>query len=289
MIELYPVVKEQDTELKGKIKELLKNKANHTWDTLMLPLEEMSDTLSKLWAPFGHLHAVAETEDLREAYKRVLPLLTEYHTDYLQNIELFQAIQSLKESAEYSRLNTAQRKIIDNDLRDFKLTGVHLAADQKARFAALQKELSLACTTFSEHLLDATHHWHYHTTDLNELKGLSEQTLTLLKENAAHLHKTGWVITLDHPCYSAVMKYANNRQLRRTLYEAYVTRASDQGPDAGKFDNTAIMSDILKLRHELSFLLDFKNYAELSLATKMVSQPQQVLTFLNDLVTVANL
>ncbi len=280
---IEPLLKQQIAQNRTILNKLLEQ-PTYTWDNFMAPLEEMDDQLSRLWSPISHLHAVAESESLRAAYHICLPLLTEYHTEIMQNESIYKAIQSIAESKAYGHFNPAQRKVIDNALRDFKLAGVHLAPPTKARFAELQKQASKLSTRFSENILDATHAWSLHITDAETLLGLPEQILKLAEQTAQQREQEGWILTLDYPCYSAVMKNLAHREFRWLIYEAYVTRASDQGPYAGRWDNTAIMEDILKTRHEIANLVGFNNYAEYSLATKMARTPERVLQFLNDLV-----
>ncbi len=283
---IEPALKQIISQNRAQLKEILEKGAERgfTWDNLIEPLEDLGDRLSKMWSPVSHMHAVVETDELREVYKNCLPLLTEYSTEIMQNEALYKAIKSIAESDEYQKLNLAQKKVIDNELRDFKLAGVGLSADAKARFGELQKQLSKLSTQFSENILDATHGWTLHVTESEALKGLPEQTLKMAEQDAQHLGKSGWIFTLEFPSYSTFMKYSQNRELRWLMYEAYVTRASDQGPHAGQWDNTQVMEDILKARHELANLLGFKNFAEYSLATKMANKPEQVLGFLNGLV-----
>lgn len=218
------------TANRQKINNLLSQPKPYTWDNLMQPLEEMGDELSKAWSPISHLHAVMQSDALRKAYNDVLPLLTEYHTELSQNENLFKAISFIKESDAFAALTPAQRKIIENDIRDFKLAGIHLPADKKARLAALEQQLSQLTTKFSENLLDATSAFTLHITDVSQLDGLPPQALTLAIDNAKQRHQEGYVLTLDYPSYSTAIKFLNNRELRRQLYEAYTTRASDIQP-----------------------------------------------------------
>lgn len=255
-----------------------------TWDNLIMPLEEMNDYLAKVWSPVSHLHSVAESESLRTVYNACLPLLTDYHTEIMQNETLFKAIQSIADSPEFKNFNPAQRKVIENEIRDLKLSGVSLPTAEKVRLAELHKQISKLTTQFAENLLDATHGWTLHVTDPEAIKGLPEETVKQALQNAQQREQPGWIFTLDFPSYSSVMKYLDNRELRWLMYQAYNTRASDQGPNAGRWDNTAIMEEILRLRHELAMVLGFHNFAELSLATKMAGSPDLVLDFLYDLV-----
>lgn len=280
---IQPFMSHLLTSNRQKIASLLAQSGPYTWENLMQPLEEISDELNKIWSPISHLHAVMESDELRKAYNATLPMLTEYHTELSQNEKLFNAISALANSTAFPQLEPAQRKIIENDIRDFKLAGVHLPPDKKAEIAALQQELSQLTTTFSENLLDATHAWTWHTTDKNQLAGLPPQALQLAMDNAKRRNLSGYVLTLDYPSYSTAIKFLQNRELRKTIYEAYTTRASDCGPHAGKWDNTVIMEKILQNRRKIAALIGFKNYAEFSLATKMAKTPEEVLHFLNDL------
>ncbi len=282
--EIEPTLKEVLAENRAEFNKLLQNTSPLTWENLLLPLEHLHNRLNKMWAPVSHLHAVKESEELRAVYNACLPLLTEYHTEMMQNETLYQAINSIKESAAFTDFTPTQRKAIENELRDFRLAGVNLSPDAKVRFLELQKKLTALSTQFGENLLDATQSWTLVITDIDALKGLPQPVLEIARQTALQHGKEGFELTLDYPCYSMVIKYAENRELRRKMYEAYVTRASDQGPEAKRFDNSQIMEDIVKTRHDLANLLGFPNFAEYSLATKMAKTPQQVLTFLQDLV-----
>lgn len=268
---------------RAKLQKLL-SQTNFTWENLMHPLEEMNNELSNAWSPINHLHNVLETDELRDAYNKALEHLTNYHTEISQNEALYHAISDLRKSPAYETYSDAQKKILENDLRDFKLAGIHLTKDKKARLAELEQELSHLTTRFSDNLLDATNAWTLHITDIKQLQGLPQQALQLAEDSAKERGLTGYVLTLDVPSYSTAIKYLDNRDLRKQIYEAYSTRASDQGPHAGKWDNTQIMYDILRARHERAHLVGFHNYAEFSLATKMAKAPMEVLDFLNDLV-----
>lgn len=266
-----------------KLQLLLKEK-HVTFQNLMLPLEDIDDELSQFWAPISHLHSVMESEELREVYNACVPILTEYNTEIMQNESLYNAIKKIAESPEYQTLNAAEKKIIDNGLRDFRLTGVHLPPMDKAKLGELQKKLNKLSIKFSENILDATHAWNLHITDASMLMGLPDQIIKIAEQNAKQRNMEGYVFTLDHSTYAVVMKNLHHREFRWLMYQAYVTRASDQGPNAGKFNNTNVMNDILKERNEFAKILGFKNYAEYSLKTKMAETPELVMTFLNDLV-----
>lgn len=265
-----------------KIDQLL-SQEHYTWDNLMAPLEDMGDELAKFWSPISHLHGVKETEDFRKAYNQAIPVLTEYQTAISQNKKLYEAIVFLANSEAYDQYNDEQKKIIQNDLRDFKLAGIHLSEEKKAKLAELQQRLSQLATKFSENVLDATQSWHLLIKDLHQLRGLPEQALQLAKRRANKRQLEGYLLTLDFPSYSSALKFLEDRKLRQTLYEAYTTRASDQGPEASKWDNTKVMEDILQTRHDIAQLVGFEHYADLSLATKMAGSVNDVLNFLQDL------
>ncbi len=254
------------------------------WESLVEPLEALDDRLNRAWSPVSHMNSVVNSPELREAYEACLPKLSDYATEMGQNERLFQAFEAIRNGDEYAKLDAAQQKLIDDNLRDFHLTGVALPQEKKARYKELKAELSKLTTTFSNNVLDATNEWNLHLSDKRDLAGIPDSSLGMMKQAAEREgHKKGWWVSLEFPSYYAVMTYADSRELRQRLYEAYVTRASEQGPDAGKWDNGPVMEEILRIRHELADLLGFANYAERSLATKMAEEPQQVIDFLRDL------
>lgn len=254
-----------------------------TWQSLVADSEDVGDQLSRLWSPVSHMNSVVSSPELREAYESCLPLLSDYSTWVGQHEGLYQAYVELAQSAEYQTLTPAQQKVIQNALRDFKLSGIGLPDEKKQRYGDIQSRLSDLGSTFSNHCLDATQAWFKHITDESLLAGLPEDAKLAAAEAATARELDGWVFTLEFPSYIAVLTYADNSELRREMYSAYCTRASDQGPTAGEFDNSAIIEETMALRHELAQLLDFNNAAEESLATKMAESPSQVLDFLTDL------
>jgi len=253
-----------------------------TWEATLLPLEELADRLSRAWSPVSHLHSVADNEALRASYNICLGRISDYWTELGQNEAIYKAYHQVAET-EADKLPLAARKTIANALRDFRLSGVELAPAEKEHFKSIRQRLTQLQTQFEENLLDATQAWTRHISDIDELAGMPESALTLAHQTAAHRDLDGWLLTLDMPSYLPVMTYADNRKLRRELYEAFVTRASDRGPGAGRWDNSPLMHEILSLRQELAGLLGFGNYAEYSLATKMASGTTEVLEFLQGL------
>lgn len=262
---------------------LLEEGKTYTWDNLAGPLEDLDDRLNRAWAPVAHLNAVVNSEPLREAYNACLPMLSEYATEIGQNETLYHAYRNIAEGAEFKTLDRAQHKIIANALRDFRLSGVDLPAEKKSRFKEIAQELARLASQFQDNLLDATQGWSKHIEDEAQLSGIPEADREVARQTAQRQGKDGWVFTLEFPSYFAVLSYADDRELRRELYTAYVTRASDQGPNAGRWDNSELMEKILALRHEEAQLLGFANYAELSLATKMARSCDEVIGFLEDL------
>lgn len=254
-----------------------------SWHSLVEQLEQDGERLSKLWSPVSHMNSVVNSPELREAYESCLPLLSEYSTWLGQHEGLYQKYQQLAQSAEYKDLTAAQQKVVQNALRDFKLSGIGLSAEKKQRYGDIQSRLSDLSSQFANNTLDATQAWFKHITNEADLAGLPQDAKLAAAEEAKSRELDGWVFTLEFPSYIAVMTYADKRALREELYSAYCTRASDQGPTAGQFDNSAIIEETLALKHELAQLLDFNNAAEESLATKMAESPAQVLDFLHDL------
>jgi oligopeptidase A len=280
---IVPAVTQAIADCEAAIVNVLANDDAVTWANLVAPLEESDDRLGRIWSPIGHLNAVVSSDDLREAHDACLPLLSEYSTKVGQNQGLFLAYQQLHDSDNFATLSTAQQKVITNALRDFRLSGIDLVDNDKQRYGEITKRLSQLTSTFSNNVMDATIGWQKEITDEALLIGLPESAKAAAKATAESKSLTGYLFTLDFPSYLPVMMYSENRELRREVYEAFCTRASDVGPNAGKWDNTAIMAEIIALRHELAELLGFANFSEKSLATKMAETPEQVIEFLTDL------
>ncbi|MCC6134964.1 MAG: oligopeptidase A [Candidatus Contendobacter sp.] len=278
-----PAIDHLLTANRAAIEQLLAASAEPTWDMLIQPLEELDDRLNRAWSPVSHLNAVQDSPTLRAAYNACLPKLSAYHTELGQHQGLYQAYQRIANGPEYARLDAAQRKVIDDALRDFRLSGIALPPEQRARYKGIQQELASLSAKFSENTLDATQAWNKHLTDEAQLAGLPESARALACQTAEQRGLGGWLLTLELPSYLPVLNYADDRELRRELYSAYCTRASDQGPNAGQWDNGPVIEQILALRHELAQLLGFRDYCEDSLATKMADSPDRVLDFLNDL------
>ncbi len=265
------------------VREKLAATDNYSWENLVEPLEQADDRIHKAWSPVSHMNSVVNSDELRDAYNACLPKLSEYGTEMGQNAELFKAYQAISKSDEYKSFDIAQKKIIENALRDFHLSGVDLKSAKKDRYKDISQQLSKLASKYEENVLDATNAWSKLITDEAELAGLPETAMQQARQTAEMDEQKGWMLTLQFPSYLAVMTYADNRTLRQEVYEAFSTRASDQGPNAGEWDNSEIMEQILALRYEKAQLLGYKNYAELSLVTKMADSPEQVIEFLEDL------
>jgi len=256
---------------------------NPTWETLIRPQEEAGNALSLFWSPVSHLNSVMNSDELREVYNRCLPKLSAFYTEMSQNSDLYNATLRLRNSDEYNKLDAAQQKGLNNEIRDFELGGVSLADNDKSRFGEIAKALSKLTTEFSDNVLDATNAWEKLIEDEAELQGLPESAMAAAALRATDKDQQGWLLNLEFPVYHAVMTFCENAALREEMYTAYATRASDRGPHAGQFDNSAKALEILQLRAEKAHLLGYKNYAELSVVPKMVDTPKQVVDFLNDL------
>lgn len=254
-----------------------------TWENFAAPLEAVNDRLSQAWSPVSHLNGTMNTPELRDAYQACLEKLSAFGTWVGQHEGLFKGWQALKESESWPTLTAAQQRTVDNALRDFRLAGVDLPADKKVRYGEIQSRLSTLSNQFSNNVLDATQAWHKDIQDREALAGVPESALETLKALADAKGVEGYRITLDFPSFFPIVSYADSRELREEVYTAFVTRASDQGPNAGKFDNAPILEEILTLRQELAGLLGFDTYADYSLTTKMADSPAQVLDFLEDL------
>ncbi|MCX8588121.1 MULTISPECIES: oligopeptidase A [unclassified Gilliamella] len=284
---VLPAIQEALKNCRHTIETVLTKNSQYTWDNLIQPIDEMDEKFSRAWSPVSHLNSVKNSPELREAYEACLPLLSEYSTWVGQHKPLYQAYKQIKESEEYTKLTKAQKKVIDNALRDFELSGIGLPEDEQKRYGEIVAKLSELSSKYSNNVLDATMGWTKLITNLDDLTGMPESALAAAKEQAKAKGQEGWLLTLDIPSYLPIMTYCDNRDLRFELYQAYNTRASDQGPNAGKWDNTEIIKQILSLRDELAHLLGFETYADKSLATKMAESTQQVIEFLTDLASKA--
>lgn len=279
---IQPAIEQLLQQSRETVEQLVKQ-PQLSWDNFIVPLNEIGDRLHRAWSPVSHLNSVKNSPQLREAYQACLPLLSEYSTWIGQHEGLYNAYAQLKDSAEFANYSVAQKTAIDHALRDFKLSGISLPPEKQQRYGEIVSRLSELSSQFSNNVLDATMGWDKVIEDENQLQGLPESALQAAKLSAESKGLSGYRFTLEFPSYLPVMTYCENRELREEMYRAFATRASDQGPNAGKWDNSAIMEEILQLRVELAKLLDFDTYTELSLATKMAENPQQVLDFLENL------
>jgi len=278
-----PAVEQAIKDCRQMLEKLLAENTEYSWDNLIAPLDEVDDVLGKLWSPVSHLNSVKNSDELRDAYEACLPLLSEYGTFVGQHQPLFEAYQQIGNSSEFKQLDTAQQKVITNALRDFKLSGIALNDADKKRYGEIATRLSELGSQFSNNVLDATHAFTVNISDEKELAGLPDSALHAAQAAATAKDLEGYLFTLDFPSYLPIMTYCDNRDLREQMYRAFVTRASDQGPNAGEFDNSKLMNEILALRHEIAQLLGFKNYAEKSLASKMANSIDEVMSFLENL------
>ena len=284
-----PAIDQLLAENRALTARLLSDSAQPTWQNFVAPMDDANERLSRAWEPVGHLNAVMNSPELREVYNATLPKITQYYAELGQNLELFKKFKLLHNSAEFTGLNAARQKIIENELRDFRLGGAELPDAQKVRYLEIQERLAELSSRFSDNLLDATNDYTLVIENKNELVGLPEDVLQaaqqacleLVETAAREASKSGWLFTLKAPSYMPVMQYADNRELREQMYRAYGTRASEFGKP--EWDNTALMEELVKLRGEEARLLGFANYGELSLASKMANSPQQVVEFMREL------
>jgi oligopeptidase A len=260
---------------------LLADTAAPTWENFVLPLDDANEKMSRAWGQVSHLNAVMNSDELREVYNANLPKITQYYAELGQNLALFAKYKALRASKEFVSLSPARKKIIENELRDFRLSGAELAEDKKPRFLEIQEELSTQCSRFSDNILDATNDYTLLIEDAAELSGIPADDLQAAAEAAEAAGKKGWLFTLKAPSYMPVLQYADSRTLREKLYIAYSQRASEFGKQ--EWDNSPLITQILKLRAEEAHLLGYANYAELSLTSKMANTPQQILQFLREL------
>ena len=279
-----PAIEQILADNRAAITSLLQTQqAQPSWDGLVLALDELHARLGRAWSPVSHLNAVCNSAELRAAYEACLPKLSEYWTELGQNQALCQAYKALAGSPAAAGFEVAQKTILEHALRDFRLSGIDLPPAEQQRYGEIQMKLSELTSRFSNQLLDATQAWTKAVADEAQLAGLPDSAKAQMAQAAKAKGLGGWLISLEFPSYYAVMTYADDRALREEVYTAYCTRASDQGPHAGQFDNGPLMEQILDLRQELAHLLGFAHYGELSLASKMADSTEQVLHFLRDL------
>ncbi|WP_322051435.1 M3 family metallopeptidase [Paraburkholderia bannensis] len=259
------------------------------WSDVVEPVERVTEPLSRAWGVVGHLNAVADTPELRAVYGENLPRVTEFWSSVGQNLALYEKYKAITNHNSFQLLTSERKKILDNALRDFRLSGAELPEDQKPRFAELQERQAALAKAFSDHVLDATNAYAFYAKDESELAGLPEDVIAAAREAAERENKEGYKFTLHFPSYFPVLQYSENRAMRETMYRAYVTRASELGPVYGggkpEWDNTAIVDEQLKLRAEEAKMLGYNNFAEVSLTPKMAETPAQVMSFLEDLAT----
>lgn len=276
-----PAVDTLLAESRATIETLATSTDAPSWQNFALKLEDMEEKLARAWSQVGHINSVVNSPELREAYNENLTKLTDFYADLGQDERLYAKFRTLKNSSEFAKLTSTQQKIVENELRDFRLGGAELPAEQKARFKAIQEELSKLSSKFEENVLDNTNDYALYIEDASKLAGIPDDVLQTAKEAAVTDKKVGYKFTLHFPSYLPVLQYAQNRELRETLYRAYATKASEFGKK--DWDNTPIIAQILKLKQEVAHLLGFANYAELSIETKMAESADHVTQFLQDL------
>ncbi len=267
----------------GQLESAVRDDAD--WESFAQPLEDLEDRLQKMWSPVSHLNAVADTEDLRDAYQNSLEKLTAYRAALGQNKTIFQGYRNIQAHADFSGLDAAKRKVILNAVRDFRLSGVELEGKERARFKDIITDLATLSNKFEHNVMDATDGWALLLDVPADLAGLPESAITLARKTAESAGHSGWQFTLQAPSYIPFMRYSERSDLRRQMYEAFVTRASDRGPQADRWDNTTLMTQILGLRQELAALLGYSNYAEYALVDRMASSVAEVEGFLIDLIS----
>ncbi|MCX7890756.1 MAG: M3 family metallopeptidase [Burkholderiales bacterium] len=305
--DVTPAIDQLLAENRALVARLTDDATPATWAGFVEPLEDANERLSRAWGTVSHLHGVLDSPELREAYSANQPKLVQYWTELGQNERLFAKYKALAASPEFAALSPAQRRIVENEIRDFRLSGAELPAAEKKRFAEIMEALAKLSTDFSEHLLDATNAFALYVGDEAELAGIPADALAAARAAAERDGKPGWKLTLQAPSYLPVLQYADSRALREVVYRAYATRASEEyaaslarahefqaragaiesEPPAADavagWDNTPLIREILRLRREAARLLGYASHAEVSLVPKMADRPEQVLAFLEDL------
>ena len=279
---IEPAIKTLIDQVKVVVNQVVERGENQ-WDSLVAPIEQAQERLSEAFSPVSHMKGVCDTPALRDAYNACLPMLSELSTWMGQHQGLYQAYKNLAASDSFNDLTVAQQKVLTDAVRDFELAGVGLSGDARTRYGEIRARLSELSSGFSDAVLDASQAWTLHFENTDRLKGIPETALGMMAGLAQAKGLEGYLVTLDAPVMMAVMSFAEDTDLRAEVHQAWSTRASDQGPNAGEFDNAPCIDEILALRHEMACLLGFEDYASLSLATKMARDNEQVLNFLEDL------
>lgn len=263
------------------IKKIEKKNITATWENFVIPLEKIDEKISRVWSQVSHLNSVVNSESIRKEYNINTEKITNYYSDLAQNIEIFKGFQRLRERKNYTHLSSVQKKIINDEISGFSLGGVALPKNKRESFKKIKSQLSKLGSKFEENILDSINNYSLHIKSKSEIKGIPSDVLKNAKKLAKEKNKDGWCFTLDFPCYIPLMQYAENRGLRKKMYEAYATKASDKSKD--KFDNSSCINEILILKKKLAALLGYKNYAEMSLVTKMANSSNEIIKFLNKL------
>jgi oligopeptidase A len=280
---VLPAIETILSDYRARIDALTGSGAPRDFESVVLEQERLEQRLNRAWAPVSHLHSVADSKELREAHSAALEKITDFTSELGQNRALYAAVDALAKRVDFQDWPSERRAAVEHALRDFKLAGVALEEPARPRFREIANELTQLSTEFANAVLDATDAWHEHVTDERDLGGIPESGRVVLREYARERELEGFLVTLKQPSVQAILTYADNRALRERVYRAYQTRASEQGPDAGRFDNSQRIEKILALRHEAACLLGFDNAAQASLATKMARSTDEVLSFLRDL------
>ena len=278
---IVPAIEQLLASARDTVKNVLDDAASPSWESVIEPITNATERLSRAWSVVGHLNAVVNTPELRDAYNSMVPKLAEFWTELGQNAALFACYQAVKLVADEANYSTVRKKVLENNLREFRLAGAALSIDDKARFAHIQSRLAELTARFEQNVLDATDSFSLVLKDRDALDGVPSDVVEMLAATAQAEGLEGYKLTLHYPCYLPVMQHAHSRTLRKTLYEAYVTRASELGK--AEYDTTPIIREKLQLNQEEAQLLGFENYAALSLVTKMADSPEAVMKFIRDL------
>jgi len=281
--DVQPAIGELLSRCRGLIETLAADGVAATWADFAAPLADGFEQLSRAWGIVGHVHSVNDVPAWRDAYNQMLPEVSRFYAEVGQNLQLFAKYKAIAEGSEFATLSSAQQRVVEHEVRDFRLAGAELPAASKPRFQAISEELAQLAARFSENLLDATNAFSELVTDANELAGLPDDVRQAAREAAERDGASGWKFTLHMPSYLPVMQYADSRRLRAAMYRAYATRAAEFGP--AELDNTPLIRRLLELRREEAQLLGYGSFAEVSLVPKMAESVPQILAFLRDLAT----
>ena len=273
-----PAIEKAIAESLAQINSITQNSEPATFKNTIEALAYTGLELDRLTAMFFNLNSAETNDALQAEAQRISPLLTDYGNDIRLNEALFKRVKAIYNQREQLSLTAEQQTLLEKTYKSFTRNGANLSLDDKERLRKIDKQLATLKLKFSENALAETQHYQWVITDKNTLSGLPDFVLEMLAQEAKKRKVQGWVITLDLPVYTAVMKYADNRDLRQKLFTDYHSRCAGESA----YNNETNVLHIAQLRQARASLLGYPNYATFALEERMAETPEKVMTFLNE-------